>query len=604
MSNEKFSKSDVERVPIAIFIGDEVVGYVHDIDYIRPDRVVDKDDNLARNKEELIALRKAIIENNLKESTISKVGNGRLITDKDLGIDRSDKDATQKANESSKKLNERLKRQNIPTQDALPDKNLIITVANNGVIDPKNIPANSIILNEKSITTGKGNNFKNGMFALIPVNKTNELGYEQIKYIAAPLSPRTLDQSQADTLSTLIEMFLKNQSKSFDSKDAQDEFDIIAKAINSKMSYRHTKTDQQISFNPASLVGLRNVIKLFTYDRVSLRDDLGVDEQKSNTKMIFGINQVNDKMLVVSFGTPGNVQSYKMEFNDKTNQFEFKIKYLKEPGWEKIDPNDFFSDLKNNLSSHLQKSFFYHNKMLMERDELEIPTIETVDGKSSVKFTTKTYPEFIKDNTQTNLRSVDLGDGNYSYTVQRNIIFDTPKVEEAKPKEVKPKETPKVANVVVENKIEEKSEEDKIRDRWDAATADIIGRYGSESEDGKSALAESDSQYKTELEGLKKSEVKPVEAKPQQNNPLSEFKPRGRNKSSVEIIDVNKEIPSDFSPNFEGNVDAQASFKTDGKSENLGGDFISHAKSQETDIKRNLIAMNRNGEIEVKCKQL
>ena len=80
----------------------------------------------------------------------------------------------------------------------------------------------------------------------------------------------------------------------------------------------------------------------------------------------------------------------------------------------------------------------------MRTSNLQIPTVENVDGKLSVKFSTKTYPEFLKDNTQTNLRSVDLGDGNYSYTVQRNIVFATQKVEKI--------EQPKVEKPIVESK--------------------------------------------------------------------------------------------------------------------------------------------------------
>ena len=91
----------------------------------------------------------------------------------------------------------------------------------------------------------------------------------------------------------------------------------------------------------------------------------------------------------------------------------------------------------------MSQSFFYHNKSLMRTSNLQVPTVENVDGKLSVKFSTKTYPEFLKDNTQTNLRSVDLGNGNYSYTVQRNIIFATPKVDKQK-----------VVNVEVKPKIE------------------------------------------------------------------------------------------------------------------------------------------------------
>ena len=57
----EYPSTDVEHIKIDIIINGEVVGYVHDVNYIRPDRVVSKDDNLARNKEELIALRKSIV---------------------------------------------------------------------------------------------------------------------------------------------------------------------------------------------------------------------------------------------------------------------------------------------------------------------------------------------------------------------------------------------------------------------------------------------------------------------------------------------------------------------------------------------------------------
>ena len=75
-------------------------------------------------------------------------------------------------------------------------------------------------------------------------------------------------------------------------------------------------TDQKVDFNPSSLTGLRNVIKLFTYDRVSNRDDLGVAGEVRGTKMIFGINKVNKNAIVVSFGTPKNVSSFKIAQNE------------------------------------------------------------------------------------------------------------------------------------------------------------------------------------------------------------------------------------------------------------------------------------------------
>lgn len=57
----EFPAEDIEHIKIDILINGEVVGYVHTTDYIRPDRVATKDDNLARNKDELIKLREAIL---------------------------------------------------------------------------------------------------------------------------------------------------------------------------------------------------------------------------------------------------------------------------------------------------------------------------------------------------------------------------------------------------------------------------------------------------------------------------------------------------------------------------------------------------------------
>lgn len=86
-------------------------------------------------------------------------------------------------------------------------------------------------------------------------------------------------------------------------------------------------TDQKVEFNPSSLTGLRNIIKLFTYDRVSLKDDLGVDGEAKSTKKIFGINKVKDGSIVVSFGTPKNVASFKIKQNE-AGEFQFFTKQV------------------------------------------------------------------------------------------------------------------------------------------------------------------------------------------------------------------------------------------------------------------------------------
>lgn len=256
----------------------------------------------------------------------------------------------------------------------------------------------------------------------------------------------------------------------------------------------------------------------------------------------------------------------------------------------------------------------------MEKPSLSIPTIETIDGKSSVKFVDKTYPEFIKDNTQTNLRSVDLGDGNYSYTVQRNIIFDTPKVEKAKQQE-----SPKVVNVSatkptsdIESKradIERRRQED-LNDVGVIDSSNVNGftslLYGikrrSESKNylgyighpgvqirewsEQEVIDAINAKYDLELATLKKPKVEVIQAKPQQQR-------RGNGKSIERKKPLSDE---DLMPNFSEAIEESIGFEVKKKSTNLQTDFITYAKSQSPEIKRSLIAMNRNKEIEVKCK--
>jgi len=268
----EFPAEDLGHIKIDVYINGEPVGQIHTTDYINPNRVVDTDGNLERNITELKDLRSAILSGQIKDSQIEKVGNGRLITAREFGGNKTD---------------------NIPTVQALPDNSVFITVVNSGSIATK--PKNSIIINEGKIATGQGNNFRNGMFVLLPINQSTG-GTNATKYIAAPLSPMTLNESQAQTLSTLIELFLRNQSSQIDG-ETKTIFDTIAKSMQGKMGYRDEISDQEMNFNPQSLNGLRNIIKLFTYDRVSLNDNLNEAGEARSDKKIFGINGNEDVFI-------------------------------------------------------------------------------------------------------------------------------------------------------------------------------------------------------------------------------------------------------------------------------------------------------------------
>ena len=360
----------------------------------------------------------------------------------------------------------------------------------------------------------------------------------------------------------------------------------------------------------------------------------------------------------------------------------------------------------------MSQSFFYHNKSLIRTSNLQVPTVENVDGKLSVKFSTKTYPEFLKDNTQTNLRSVDLGNGNYSYTVQRNIVFATPKVEKI--------EQPKVEKPIVESKptiniksaeltgqgksieieiigdsgkeflliidrngridlFSEKQKEGDYHQGQPAPKADIEKLYNKyvskdirdlilnwqnsftgswaaeETDDGiRYDIAEKELVSKLNL-AKQKPEVRekdislgvakvgqivydkngleytvdsvdkngratkisdvlfggilnadnafiesPVKQKESEVREKPKLQQRRGNGKSIERKKPLSD--EDLMPNFNEVAEESTEFKTKPKANTLQMDFITFAKMQEPEIKRSLIAMNRNKEIEVKCK--
>ena len=289
----------------------------------------------------------------------------------------------------------------------------------------------------------------------------------------------------------------------------------------------------------------------------------------------------------------------------------------------------------------------------MRTSNLQIPTVENVSGKLSVKFSTKTYPEFLKDNTQTNLRSVDLDNGNYSYTVQRNIVFATPKVEKIEqPKVEKPIDESK-PNIDIESKkadIEKRRKEDiasrKLTIRIDKvfnSDGDLVARHHiySDGSVGWEGVVGDDktgvqNKFKNQQIALKieaemhgvdidsfnveKGEEFPIESHPtlikinakydaelaaleQQKPEVKVEKPQQQRRGNGKSIERKKPLSDeDLMPNFNEVAEESTEFKTKPKANTLQMDFITFAKMQEPEIKRSLIAMNRNKEIEVKCK--
>lgn len=265
----------------------------------------------------------------------------------------------------------------------------------------------------------------------------------------------------------------------------------------------------------------------------------------------------------------------------------------------------------------------------MRTSNLQIPTVENVNGKLSVKFSTKTYPEFLKDNTQTNLRSVDLGDGNYSYTVQRNIVFTTPKVEKIKQLKV----NPIIENVVATTEDKKINEFKNLLIGKKVSVGNLINRapeafivtdvairedrmFGSAIKVGLKDIRSGNVQYmrigditKTSPEGIeieninKKYDLNEIVLESQQKPDVHEKPKLQQRRGNGKSIERKKPLSDeDLMPNFNEVAEESSEFKTKPKANTLQMDFITFAKMQEPEIKRSLIAMNRNKEIEVKCK--
>jgi hypothetical protein len=165
----------MERVPIAIISNGEVIGYLHDITYVNSEKVVDEDRNLADNRKNLSALRNHIIKNPEYKTKISYRGNGFLIKIPNNGLRN--------------------------TAEALPDKNLTVTIVHNGKIKGKTPSGN--ILNADTIGQEKnGTEIGSRIIAIMPVNDSspNDNLAKETQYIAVPLAANRLQQEQATTL--------------------------------------------------------------------------------------------------------------------------------------------------------------------------------------------------------------------------------------------------------------------------------------------------------------------------------------------------------------------------------------------------------------------
>lgn len=225
---------------------------------------------------------------------------------------------------------------------------------------------------------------------------------------------------------------------------------------------------------------MKQFINLYNTGKASLKDLMKEPTFNNGKRHLITI-----KNKSIEFTSKGSA-AYNIQNNE---YFDTNLKSLKE-----TLGNMYFQVNINNIDSN--KNVTYFNL-----------TPEGVANTESIS-----YKDFVKQHTKTNVLSFEVSPGVWNYTVQPKFTLDFSKIltEEETPEVVETVEpvSPVEPVTPVEVKPTEtiSAEEKAIRDRWDAATQDIISRYGLEgvkTGEGKETLDESDSQYKAELKALK-----------------------------------------------------------------------------------------------------
>ena len=411
-------------VPIAIKSNGVIIGYLHDMNFMNDTHIAASEGNIENNQNEIARVRNYVVKNNKTSTTVSYRSNGKLIKINNL-------------NPNDVKL----------TNEAFKDKLLNVTVLSAGsVTEPRGFVGN--ILNKVS------KNIQEGIVALIPVNQDQKT--KSTKYIAVPLSPIKLQAQYVESITTIMDLYMRNLTVEL-SKEESDRFNLISSQIDKTLTGLGTES-KPLSFNTKTLTGLRNYISLFTYVRKTVDKDMKMS-LKDKDKMAFSVDSMPmankeggmDNVFVVSFGVPGRIISYKISRSDANvkgvrniivgrkdssmNEYSYTVQDMNFPdGRGNLKMRD-FSQFKQELSDHLSSSFFYSNKGLIDK-KLSIPIInaESKEGESNVKITPEAnYSEHLKNNTETNLTSFNISSDpskpHHIYTVQANIAFDTTKMD-------------------------------------------------------------------------------------------------------------------------------------------------------------------------------
>lgn len=546
----KNSKEYNDKVPIAIKKDGITIGYLHDIDYMNSDKLVEDATNITLNRQKISKIRQYVVDNGKTETKITYRGNGKI---------------------ARTEGNVRVK-----TTEAFPDKDLQLTMSKSGDV---------LNRNGKSLLNGKV--VMNGIVALVPVN----LKDGEVQHLVCPIVSNKLSEEQSFTIYKAIELFVKNLTK--ESEYNAEEHNRLVKKISDNVKLKETTGN--LNFNIKTLDGLRNFIGLYTYSTRGFdHGKLKPTSDNANLRMFgFDENESNgEKYYILSFGTPGNILSYKLSrpiSSDNNTTFNVGIRETGEQGYrfknadgtpiKSFSEFDYTNKTENDnpLLNHLKQSFFYSNSKLSNmKDDVTMPLISrNNDNILDVSFDKKSYSDVLKENSSTNLTSFNIGDKDnpkWIYSVQANTEFDTSQM-------IKDKE---ISNPVI-----------KVGNAPSLEAIKLLNSLGYSNKQIKDL-------NKSERDNIVTNKITQEDyVKKQSLDIVNEKYQRLKTNVKLEFPEVKEEDlnPFEVEESVENDL-IQKPIPT----ENLGKSFIDFANEQSKDVRQSLKRALKNKDIETKCE--
>jgi len=359
----------ITEAPIKVTTADgQTVFYVHDNAWYKAENLSASPEEIAIDKEKNFLIRKAIISKGKVNSKVDYKSFGRLFKTAD-----------------GKK---------VTVSEAMPDKNLVLGIGKDGAIE---LSGNSSeVMKDAKIL--KNNPEDGRLYAVVKVGPN--------EYMPIPLQRKPINQETVDSIILAIEAHLTN-----------DPENAVVKAI----------AESSLGLDITTTKGLSDYLSQFIYiypteGKEGLENAL-ISNGGTKSTLKSSMPLITVTPTGIQFGRPGiQAANYMDANNNKIVQYAINISQ----NFNKTTAGE----ARNSLNLNKLRTVLESGKVLANANKNTL----SKDGNSVIILNpegdtkTDTYREFVKENYESNILSVNIGsDENpkWAYTIQPTILFDT-----------------------------------------------------------------------------------------------------------------------------------------------------------------------------------